>query len=197
MTANLNLMTKYLSPILPLTRAASRVSAVWFEPTFESPWFSLCCPSCILGNLDTTAKWKSGHPSSVEPPGPTGKISRPLFSLQVKSRPNRLGRSKNHPTCTERPDRQLHSWAAMTRYEHFRRPSRYEIMSHPWVRSEDCLYSPFQLYDASLGASAVENGSKTHLYLYLPIRTCLCSRSEQNNNGSNWWRHKKLESLVF
>ena len=44
----------------------------------------------------------------------------------------------------------------MTRDEHFWRPSRYEIISHLWIRSEDCHYSPFQLYDASLGASAVE-----------------------------------------
>ena len=36
MTANLNLMTKHLSPILPLTRTASRVSAVWFEPLLKA-----------------------------------------------------------------------------------------------------------------------------------------------------------------
>ena len=36
MTANLNLTTKHLSPILPLTRTASRVSAVWFEPLLKA-----------------------------------------------------------------------------------------------------------------------------------------------------------------
>ena len=36
MTANLNLMTKHLSPILPLTHTASRVSAVWFEPLMKA-----------------------------------------------------------------------------------------------------------------------------------------------------------------
>ena len=46
----------------------------------------------------------------------------------------------------------------MTRYEHFWRPSRCEIISHSWIRSGDCLYSPFQLYDAS-EAAAVKNGS--------------------------------------
>ena len=51
----------------------------------------------------------------------------------------------------------------MTRYEHFWRPSRYEMISHVWILLEDCLYSPFQLYDASLGASAVQNGPKVHL----------------------------------
>ena len=152
MIANLNLMTKHLSPILPLTRTASRVSAVWFEPLLDSLWFSLCCPSCILGNLDTTAKWKSRHPNfvvffiSVEPLCPTGKTSRPLCSLEVKTHPNCLGRSKNpEQNRTEQPERQVHSWATMTRYEHFWRPSRYEIIFHPWIRSGDCLHSPFQL----------------------------------------------------
>ena len=36
MTANLDLMTTQLSPILPLTRTASRTSAISFEPIFKA-----------------------------------------------------------------------------------------------------------------------------------------------------------------
>ena len=116
MTANLNLMTEHLSPILPHTRTASRASAISFEPLLKALWR----PSCILGDLDTAAKWKSRRPNFVEPPGPTGKISHPSCSLQVKSRPNCLGRSENpsrHRTARE-------TTSPMTRHEHFRRPSR-------------------------------------------------------------------------
>ena len=44
---------------------------------------------------------------SVEPTNSTGKILRRLRSLEVKIRPNCLGRFWNPPT--ERPERQLHS----------------------------------------------------------------------------------------
>ena len=87
---------------------------------------------------------KSHFKKRVEPPGPIGTISHPLCSL--------VG-SRIHPQNGHRDNFTSHFW----------RPSRYEIISHPWIRSEDCLYSPFQLYDASLGGSAVENGSKIHL----------------------------------
>ena len=36
MTTNLNLMTEHLSPILPLTRTASRASAISFEPLLKA-----------------------------------------------------------------------------------------------------------------------------------------------------------------
>ena len=39
-----------------------------------------------------------------------------------------IGRSWN--SCTERPERQLHSWTAMFTTKHFRRPSLYETISH-------------------------------------------------------------------
>ena len=66
MTANLNLVTEHLSPILPLTRTASRACISHFiRATFESLWFHLWSPSCILGNFDTTARWKSCHPDFV------------------------------------------------------------------------------------------------------------------------------------
>ena len=51
----------------------------------------------------------------------------------------------------------------MTQYEHFWRPSRYEIISHLWIRLKDCLHSPFQLYDASLGAS-LRKMARNHTY---------------------------------
>ena len=40
MTANLNLMNKHLSPILPLTRAAVWTSAIWFESLFKARDYS-------------------------------------------------------------------------------------------------------------------------------------------------------------
>ena len=178
MTANLNLMTKHLSPILPLTCTASRVSAVWFEPLLKACDFLFAARVAFWVIL---ILWRNGSPTILILCRATlsyWQTSRPLCSLEVKTRPNCLGRSKN--PSAEQPERQVHSWATMTRYEHFWRPSRYEIISHPWIRSGDCLYSPFQLYDASLGASAVENGLKTLLQTdYLPIRACLCSRAKQ------------------
>ena len=149
MTANLNLMTKHLSPILPLTRTASRVSSVWFEPLLKACDFLFAARVAfwvilILGEM------KSRHPNFVFFFMCRATLSYwqnitpvTLCSLEVKTRPNCHGRSKN--PSAEQPERQVHSWATMTRYEHFWRPSRYEIISHPWIRSGDCLYSPFQL----------------------------------------------------
>ena len=70
----------------------------------------------------------------VKPPSPTGKNWHRLHSLQVKSHSTCNGRSWN-PT-TERPERQLHSSAAMLRFDHFRRPNHREIVSHLWFLSE-------------------------------------------------------------
>ena len=77
---------------------------------------------------------------SVEPANSTGKILHPLHSLEVKSRPNCLGRSWN-PT-TERPERQLHSWKTMFPYIQYWRSNHRQIISHSWFLSEVCLNPP-------------------------------------------------------
>ena len=104
MTANLNLMTKHLSPILLLMHTASRTSAIWFEPLFKACGF-------LFGTRVTfwviSILRRNGSPAILilwffEPPCPTGKTSRLLCSLEVKTRPNCLGRSKN--PSAERPE---------------------------------------------------------------------------------------------
>ena len=104
-------MTKHLSPILPRSHAYSELSlSHLIRATFERLWFRIWRPKGILGTLDITAKCKARHLNfvvSVEPFGPSSKISHSLCSLQVTSRPNCFGRSNIQ--STERPERQLHS----------------------------------------------------------------------------------------
>ena len=51
MTANLNLMTDQLSPIFTLTRTASWVSAVWFEPLLKAGEKNLSQQRYLLDTL--------------------------------------------------------------------------------------------------------------------------------------------------
>ena len=52
----------------------------------------------------------------------------------MKTRPTSLGRFWN-PT-TKRPERLLHSSAAMLCFDYFRHPNHREIVSHPWFLSK-------------------------------------------------------------
>ena len=97
---------------------------------------SQICSSCsrskgILGNLPIPAAQNSPDCNflSVQPPSPTGKNLHQMHSLQVKTRPTCLGRFWNQ--TTERPERQLHSSAAMLRFDYlyFRRPNHRKIIS--------------------------------------------------------------------
>ena len=53
---------------------------------------------------------------SVGPPGPTSEILHLLHCLKNKTRPNCLGKSYN--PSTERPERWLHSWTALSASKH-------------------------------------------------------------------------------
>ena len=122
----------------------------------------------------------------VEPPGPTGKISRPLFSLQVKSRPNRLGRSKD--ASTERTERQLDT-------NTFDVPvaMKLSLTSGFVQRIASTLHSSFMM-----PAWELLQWKMTRKHTYKPTiyrREQVCAR-EQNINGSKWCRHKKPESSV-
>ena len=91
MTANLNLMTKHLSPILPLTRTASRVSSVWFEPLLKACEFLFAARVVfwvilILRRNESPAILIFFFFISVEPSCPAGKTSRPLRCVLWKSK---------------------------------------------------------------------------------------------------------------
>ena len=103
---------------------------------FENMQFTRTSPKSILGNLIKTA---AGSPPiffvcQSHPPAPTGEIC--CFSgCDISS--------------TER------------RYMIFWLLNQHKFTSHFWVLSEDCLYPPLRLNDASLCACAMKNGSKT------------------------------------
>ena len=111
---------------------------IWAEKRNKS------CPSLIYSFY-----------TSVKLHRPTGKI---LVAINC---PNCLSRCQN--SSTERPDRYLHSWSSIDHYTEFRHPNHRQFTSYPCFLSEDCIYPPFQLNDASLGASEVEKDSKKYL----------------------------------
>ena len=153
--------------MIPVPPSAGPVSAFSFRASLANPLFPCSCPIGFLGNLSTSVM--ESRPSlfysflrSVQPHRPTGKIRCLLAFLVVINCPNRLSRCQN--PSTESPERYLRSRSAADRSLYKISASQHcEFASQPWFLSEDCLHPPFQLNDASLGASEVEKGSKKHL----------------------------------
>ena len=109
---------------------------------------------------------------SVEPLGPTGKISRPLFSLQVKFRPNRLGRSKNPSTRTARETTSLAVPVAM----------KLSLTSGFFQGIASTLHSSFMMPAWELLQWKL---AQKHTYKPTTCRLEVVCAREQNNNGSN------------
>ena len=133
---------------------------------------------------------------TVEPPGPTGKISHPSCSLQVKSRPNCLGRSENpsrHRTAREITSLVSHHDIDTNTFG-VPVAMKLSLTSGFVQRIASTLHSSF-----TMPAWELLQWKMARKHTYKPTAYRLerrCAR-EQTNNGSNRRRHKRLQFSVF